>query len=79
MSPETSSKTAEIAPDGANIVMSLLRRQDQVLSELDELNARVEATIKSITEARQQESATQQELNTSLETAISNDLVEKAA
>ncbi len=42
---------------GYEIVANLLVRQEQVLEELEVLNSRIEATIKSITEARQLEAA----------------------
>lgn len=56
---EITSET-EPAVDGYEIVANLLSRQDEVLEELNELNTRIEATIKSINVARQTEAATEQ-------------------
>ena len=48
------------APTGYEIVANLLDRQEQVLDDLNELNTRIEATIKEISEARQLEAAAEQ-------------------
>ena len=56
---EITSETESTA-SGCEIVANLLSRQDEVLEELNELNSRIEATIKSINAARQQEAAAQQ-------------------
>ncbi len=44
-------------PQGFEIVADLLRRQESVLDDLNELDQRIEATIKSITKARQDQVA----------------------
>ena len=48
------------APSGYEVVANLLDRQAQVLDDLDELNTRIEATIKEISEARQLEAVAEQ-------------------
>ena len=48
-------------PTGYEVVASLLDRQEQVLDDLNELNTRIEATIKKISEARQLEVIAEQD------------------
>ena len=47
-------------PSGYEVVANLLDRQEQVLEDLDDLNTRIEATIKKISEARQIEAVADQ-------------------
>jgi hypothetical protein len=63
---EISSET-QPSSDSYEIVANLLVRQEQVLEELDELNTRIEATIKSINATRQSEAAAEQAAATDLE------------
>ena len=43
------------APSGYELVADMMRRQDEVLEQLDNLNARIELTIKQISAARKSE------------------------
>lgn len=54
----------EVPPDSTNqsisgfdLVADMMRRQDDVIAELDELNARIEAAIESLSESRKAELA----------------------
>ena len=52
---ETSSSDASEPLTGYELVADMMRRQDEVIAQIDSLNERIEAAIKEITEARKLE------------------------
>jgi len=45
----------QASPSGYELVTDMMRRQDEVLEQLDDLNARIELAIKQISAARKSE------------------------
>ena len=70
-SPAEAVKKSQLT--GYELVADMMRRQDEVIEQIDELNSRIEETIKEISDARKAEQAEEQAALLNAEAAANND------
>ena len=77
LAPEANSDSPSIELTGYELVADMMRRQDEVISQINDLNARIESAIEEITDQRKQEQQAQLE-SEQLTVGESSEIVENS-